>query len=256
MQVGEYLCFHFLKEKSFCASKPRYTHVFLFLFLLIDLPWIVGAHPFDGSAHVQPTNAGKDFGQDAVFWTQQALMFPGKYAFQIDIDGILSDIVSVETSPHVSILQIIKQPKTTRFYDQPASPGDLFEQQPIVAAYGYVYHSDGTQSRVPSGGVKISTMFVNDDMTAAPALSDLIEQPMGNSKDIDKPFLGRVGSSSLSTPSSMTNGHAQFTSVSFVSGRTGKRFFVSTFFIFLNFNDTYFYILIFFRLLSYGVLRW
>ena len=187
-----------------------------------DLPWIASAHPFDGSATVNPKNAGKDFATDAVFWDQMALLYPGKYAFQIDIDGILSDIVSVETSPHVSVLEIVQQPKTTRLYDQPAQIGDIFEQQPSVRVAKVTFDANGAPIGAIAGGVKVSAMFVNDDMTAAPAMADLIERPLtSQNDDIDKPFLGSVGSFSTSTPSTMTTGIAKFSQISFLSGRTG-----------------------------------
>ena len=185
-----------------------------------DIPWAMEIHPTLGASTVDAVQVGKDFGTDAVFWMQQVIIFPGKYVFQIDIDGVRSDIVGVETSPLVSRLEIVQQPKTSRLGNNPARPGDLFEQQPIVRVLKQVSDSNGGTSYEPSGCVKVKAMFVNDDMTAAPALADLIEQP-SKEFDVDDPWLASIGTFSSSVPSSRDGGEAKFTSVSFLSGRTG-----------------------------------
>ncbi len=205
------------------------------------IPWVVHAEPLAGTQNVPKEKTAGVQLQGPHFWTQFGITFPGTYIFQLEIDGVSSIPISVKVPVVVSKIEIVTQPQAragVHWSEGFVRPGDLLEVVPTVRTTLFQGNwsctfdttrslTDRDANCVREGGVvtaigfPVQMAWVNDDLTPAPALADLIEEPLTRGdKSADEPYASKIGTFSSSNPAS-GGGIARFVRASIVNARSG-----------------------------------
>ena len=218
------------------------------------LPWLQHSEPLAGSQDVAANILGGHLLTGPHFWTQFAPMLPGKYVFQVEIDGVASKAMAMNFPLIVSRLTIVRQPqvrKGVHWRDAKMRPGDLLEVTPQVraealrfnhgclaaalevrAAQGeeltaesFKQETQCKEWRDGTGGYPMRMAWVNDDMTPAPAIADLTITPLTRQETSpDEPFVQSISTFGTSSPVAGMLGRlptAEFPMATIVGARSG-----------------------------------